>query len=63
MPVIDVSMLSGRTTEQKRALCDALTEATCKALGVEPSSVTVILKDIPHDSWMHSGTMMSERKR
>lgn len=34
MPIIDVSMLEGRTDEQKRALIAELTDVTERVLGV-----------------------------
>lgn len=62
MPVIDVKLLSGRTADQKEALASAITEATCKALGIQSTNVIVILHDVPDESWMSAGTMMSARK-
>lgn len=41
MPVIHVSMLAGKTAEQKRELVEGITAAVVKALGVEPGKVTI----------------------
>ena len=39
MPTIRVEMFEGRTVEQKRALAQALTEATVRTLGGSPEAV------------------------
>ena len=39
MPMINVQMFEGRTTEQRRKLAKELTEGTCRALGDRKSVV------------------------
>ena len=36
MPIIQVHLLEGRTTDQKRALVTSVTDAVVKSLGVKP---------------------------
>lgn len=49
MPILDVTLLTGRTSEKKEALIKELTEATIRALDVPPESVRVLLREIePH---------------
>ena len=46
MPMINVQMFEGRTTEQRRKLAKELTEGTCRALGCTPDAVQIIITDI-----------------
>ena len=46
MPILDVTLLTGRTHEKKVALVKELTDATVRALDVPPESVRVLLREI-----------------
>ncbi|MDF1854322.1 MAG: tautomerase family protein [Pseudooceanicola sp.] len=63
MPLIEVSLLAGRSPELKQKLIEKLTEATVEALGSKPESISVILRDVqPHD-WAKGGITLGERKK
>lgn len=50
MPIIQVNMLEGRTTEQKRNLASRMTEAAVEALGVKPQNVRILIHEMgPYD--------------
>lgn len=51
MPIISVNLLSGRTSEMKRALVKELAEAAVRTLGVQEQSVRVILTEVDPDHW------------
>lgn len=51
MPLIDVTMIEGRTDAQKTDLIARLTEAAVTALGVPQESVRVILREVPGSHW------------
>jgi 4-oxalocrotonate tautomerase len=57
MPTINVQLFEGRTTEQKRAFVQALTEVTCTTLNVSPDSVEVILQEIKRENWATAGKL------
>ena len=61
MPTIRVELLEGRTPEQKRALAQALTEATVRTLGSSPGAVDVLFFDVPRHNWATGGTLWSEQ--
>jgi 4-oxalocrotonate tautomerase len=61
MPLIRVELFEGRTVDQKRALAQALTEASVKTLGIEPSAVDVIFTDIKRSDWATAGKLWSEQ--
>lgn len=61
MPTIHVELFAGRTVEQKRALAQALTEATVRTLGGSPDSVDIIFRDVERHDWSTGGVLWSDR--
>jgi 4-oxalocrotonate tautomerase len=61
MPTIRVELFEGRTVEQKRALAQALTEATVRTLGGSPDGVDVVFFDIARHDWATGGTLWADK--
>lgn len=61
MPTIRVELFEGRTLEQKRALAQALTEATVRTLGGSPDGVDILFFDIPRHDWATGGVLWSDK--
>ena len=61
MPTIHVELFAGRTLEQKRALAQALTDATVKTLGGSADSVNVIFRDVARHDWATGGQLWSDK--
>jgi len=59
MPLIHVTMIEGRTAEQKRALLDAITSAAHEALGAPLDSIRAWVTDVPAEQFMAAGTLAS----
>jgi len=57
MPVVTVQMWTGRTTEQKRKLVAAITDAMIEHAGCKPDHLHVIIQDVPRDSWGRNGRL------
>ena len=51
MPLIDVTMIEGRSAEKKRALIKELTDAAERALEAPRASIRVILREVPAAHW------------
>lgn len=62
MPTIRVELFEGRSTEQKRALAAALTEATVRTLGGSADGVDVLFFDIARQDWATGGKLWSDRE-
>lgn len=60
MPLIHVTLFSGRTVEQKRAFAQALTEAAERTIGASPGSVDVIFTDVERHDWATAGRLWSD---
>jgi 4-oxalocrotonate tautomerase len=61
MPTLRVELFAGRTIEQKRALAQALTEATVRTLGGSPEAVDVIFQDVHKHDWATAGQLWSDK--
>lgn len=62
MPVVQVQMWPGRTVEQKRRLCKAITDAMVQHAGAQPDGLHVIITEIPRDCWARAGVLGVDRK-
>ncbi len=61
MPTIRVELFAGRTLEQKRALAQALTEATVRTLGGSADAVDVIFSDVERHDWATGGQLWADK--
>lgn len=61
MPTLRVELFEGRTVEQKRALAQALTEATVRTLGGSPDGVDIVFFDIRKHDWSTGGVLWSDK--
>ncbi len=59
MPFIQVTMLEGRTVEQKHALIRGVTAATAAALDTDPQRVRVAIYEVSADAWGIGGEPVS----
>lgn len=62
MPVVTVQMWSGRSTEQKRRLVRAITNAMVEHANCKPDHLHVIIQDVPKDSWGRAGMLGIDEK-
>lgn len=60
MPIIEVTLLEGRSKEQKAGLISELTDAAIKALDAPRQSVRVILREIPPEHFGVAGKSKAE---
>ena len=59
MPFIQVTMLEGRTVEQKHELMRRLTDAAAEVLGGDPGRIRVALVEVSPDDWAVGGEPIS----
>ncbi|MCW0182719.1 tautomerase family protein [Zavarzinia sp.] len=55
MPIIEMHLLEGRTSEQKQRAASAITEAVIGALGVKPESVRILITEHEADEFYVAG--------
>jgi 4-oxalocrotonate tautomerase len=61
MPLIEVSIARGRSSEQLRSLINELHLAAEKAVGAVPDNTTVIIREIDHEHWSRGNQTIAER--
>jgi 4-oxalocrotonate tautomerase len=59
MPFIQVTIMEGRTVEQKHDLIKRLTDATEEALGGDPARIRVAIYEVSADDWGIGGVPVS----
>ena len=62
MPFVQVSMGSGRTPEQKRALLDGISEVVHTTLGADYDSIKVWIVELDPDDVMLGQESLTERR-
>jgi 4-oxalocrotonate tautomerase len=60
MPIIDVLLLEGRSSEQKQKLVTKITEAAMEALDAPRDSVRIILREVPKHHFAVGGVFKAE---
>jgi len=61
MPLIQISMMKGRTDEEKRALLQAITDAVHDSIGAPLPSIRVWIHEMAPTEFMAGGELGSER--
>jgi 4-oxalocrotonate tautomerase len=63
MPFAQIYMIEGRTTEQKKAVIEKVTQALVEAVGAPKENVRVWIHDVPKENWGIAGQTALELKR
>ncbi len=62
MPLIEVTMVEGRTAEQLRALISALTTAAVETVDAPRENVRVVVREVPATHWAAGDVTIAERR-
>ena len=63
MPSITISMLEGRTKEQKAQIVKEMTDTMVRVLGVNPEIVHIVINENPKENVGRAGVLISDRKK
>lgn len=55
MPLIQATIIQGRSLEQKEAFFEGVTKVAVETLGVKPEQVRVVLNEVPAEHWAVGG--------
>jgi 4-oxalocrotonate tautomerase len=58
MPIVTVSMYTGRTQRDKDRLAEAITEDVVNILKVEKKDVIIVFQEASHGNWYSSGVRL-----
>ncbi len=62
MPHVEITLVKGRTTEQKRKAAERITQAIVEEIGARREDTTVAFLEVEKDSFAHGGTLVADRK-
>ncbi|QLC27023.1 2-hydroxymuconate tautomerase family protein [Parasphingopyxis algicola] len=61
MPIIQIHLLEGRSTEQKIEMVRRVTDAVADSLDEPDTSVRIILNEMAPDGFAHAGVLASRK--
>jgi 4-oxalocrotonate tautomerase len=61
MPIIEMHLLTGRTTDQKRRVAAAVTQAVARELDVNPQSVRILITEHGPEDFSVAGVTAGAR--
>jgi len=60
MPIVQISMIAGRTPEKKEKLIKKVTDAIMEALEIPAEKVRIILNEVPKENIGYGGVPLSK---
>jgi len=60
MPIVHISMISGRTPEKKEQLIKKVTDAIVEALQISADKVRIVLNEVPKENIGYGGIPLSK---
>jgi 4-oxalocrotonate tautomerase len=61
MPLVQITMLSGRTADQKRKLAQRITDAMVEEAGARREAVVVAFHEVSKESYAAGGVLMADK--
>ena len=61
MPMIQITMLAGRTAEQKRKIAQRITDVMVEETGTSREGVAVAFHEVSKESYARGGVLISDR--
>lgn len=62
MPLVEVSLVEGRSPQQLRALMHEVHDAVVRSVDAAPESVRVVLREVPATHWSAGDVTIAERR-
>ena len=63
MPLVQITMLAGRTTEQKRKLAQRITDAVVEEAGARREAIVVAFHEVSKESYASGGVLMADKPK
>ncbi len=60
MPIVTIQMSSGKSVDQKRQIIEEFTGTLVRTLGVDPSTITILIQELPRENIGRTGRLLSE---
>jgi len=62
MPHVQITMLEGRTLEQKRKLAARVTDALAEECGARREAISIAIVDVTKEDFAIGGTLVADKK-
>ena len=62
MPMVQITMLQGRTAEQKRKIAQRMTDAMVEEAGARREAVVVTFLEVSKESYASGGVLMADKQ-
>lgn len=62
MPLVEITLVEGRSPEQLRALVTATTDAVVSSIEAPKDSVRVVIREVPATHWAAGDVTIAERR-
>ena len=63
MPMVQITMLHGRTAEQKRQIAKRVTDALVEEAGARREGIVVAFHEVPKESYASGGELMIDKAK
>jgi 4-oxalocrotonate tautomerase len=60
LPIIQVHLLQGRSTEAKRKFAEEATQAACRCFDVKSEQVRIIFSEMAQENYAISGVLVAD---
>jgi 4-oxalocrotonate tautomerase len=61
MPVVQITMLAGRTADQKRKIAKRITDALVEEAGARREGIIVVFNEVSKDNYASGGELMIDK--
>ena len=62
MPHVEITLLKGRTVEQKRKVAARVTDVLAEEAGAKRDDTTVAFVEVGREDFAHGGVLVADRK-
>ncbi len=62
MPVVEVTLVEGRSSQELRAMISAVTTAVCETVAAPRDSIRVIIREVPTTHFAAGDVTIAERR-
>jgi 4-oxalocrotonate tautomerase len=63
MPLVQVTLLEGRTADQKRKLAERITDAMVEEAGARREAIVVAFHEVSKESYASGGVLMADKQK
>ena len=62
MPHVEITLLKGRTLEQKRKVAARITDVLAEDAGAKREDTTIAFVEVDRESFAHGGVLVADKK-